>query len=93
VGASYFVYYRVDPACAADGRARVDDLLARLARSTGVRGRLLRKCGEPLLWMEVYEAVGDQPGFEAALARAGEEVGIETLLAAGAQRKVECFRP
>lgn len=88
---SYYVYYRVESGTEADGRARVRELLARVERGAGVRGRWLRKRDEPLLWMEVYEAVTDAAAFEAALSHACEASGIEAVLAPGSQRKVERF--
>ena len=88
----YYVYYRVRPGCEADARARVRELLAAVARSTGVSGRLLSKRDEPNLWMEVYADVPQQAGFEALLDEVASQVGIATVLLPGSVRKVECFR-
>ena len=92
MSAAYYVYYRVQPQHDADAHARVQALFARVAAGCGIAGRLLRKRGEPDLWMEVYEAVADEAGFESALARAGSEVRIDEVLVPGSPRKVECFR-
>jgi hypothetical protein len=56
-----------------------------------VQGRLLRKRGEPTLWMEVYEGVLDGAAFETALAQAAAHEGIDALLRPGSSRKIECF--
>jgi hypothetical protein len=88
---SYYVYYRVAPQRATLARERVGALLAFVARATGVTGRLLSKRGEPHLWMEVYEPVPEAASFAPALARGVRELGIEEVLAPGAQRRQECF--
>lgn len=66
-----YVWYRVerdDPETEQIARS----LLARLACRSGVRARLMRKAGEPRLWMEVYEGVSDPARFAAALENALE---------------------
>ena len=88
---SYFIYYRVAPGRESDARERVEQLQASLQRTTGVRGRLMIKRGEPNLWMEVYEGVRDSSDFERALEFALSEPGFDSLLADGSQRRVECF--
>lgn len=68
-----YVWYRVerdDPETEQIARS----MLARLVCRSGVRGRLMRKVGEPHLWMEVYEGVSDPARFTAAL-----ENVLETL--------------
>lgn len=87
----YYIYYRVDPARAAVAEARVRELQTALDCRTGVAGRLLKKRGEPHLWMEVYEEVEDPARFEETLAQLVEEKGLRALLAPGAERRVECF--
>ena len=88
---SYFIYYRVAPGRESAAREHVDRLQASVHRATGVRGRLMTKRGEPNLWMEVYEAVRDSPGFERALELALSESELDSLLAVGSWRSVECF--
>lgn len=88
---AYYIYYRVDPARAAMAEARVRELQMALDCRTGVAGRLLKKRGEPHLWMEVYEEVEDPARFEETLARLVEEKGLRDLLAPGSERRVECF--
>jgi hypothetical protein len=90
-GPSYFIYYRVAAGRESRARKQVERLQAGLDRCTGVRGRLMTKRGEPNLWMEVYEAVGDPASFERALELALSENEFDSLLAAGSRRRVECF--
>ena len=70
-----YVWYRVS-VDDHDTGATVRSMMARLACRTGVAGRLLRKAGEPCLWMEVYEGVSDVAGFARHLAQAVEEYDL-----------------
>jgi hypothetical protein len=88
---SYYIYYRVDPARVAEAARRVQRLIAEVGAATGVRGRVLRKRGEPLLWMEIYENVGDDAAFERALSEAAAATAFQDVLLAGSRRHVECF--
>jgi len=88
---SYYIYYRVDPARAAAARARVQKLLDTVARASGIAGRLLKKRGEPALWMEVYENVSNEAKFEWELAQAVGELNATEFLQPGTGRHVECF--
>jgi hypothetical protein len=88
---AYYVYYRIEPQREADARQRVQSLLAQVAQECGVTGRVLVKCHEPNLWMEVYESVDDAARFDAVLDRAVAATRVSEVLAAGAARKVECF--
>ncbi|HEX9180906.1 MAG TPA: DUF4936 family protein [Burkholderiales bacterium] len=90
---AYYIYYRVEAARAEELEARVRALQAALCDETGVRGRLMRKRGEPLLWMEVYEGVPDAEGFERTLDRLAREHGVADALQPGSQRRTECFLP
>jgi hypothetical protein len=92
VSLAYYVYYRIAPQNEAQARQRVQSLLAQVARHCGVAGRLLAKCDEPNMWMEVYEGVQDRHSFEDVLERAAAGTRIGEVLAEGAARKVECFR-
>lgn len=62
-----------------------------IAERSGVRGRLLRKRGEPDLWMEVYESVADAERFECALAEAIETHKLASLVRPDTVRMTECF--
>jgi hypothetical protein len=89
---SYYIYYRVAPARAAQADAAARKLLQRVQDVTGVAGTLKRKRGEDQLWMEIYERVSDEAAFEWALAEAFEASGLRTCLQADSQRHTECFR-
>ncbi len=88
---SYYIYYRVDPAQAAAAGPRIKQLLATLKKTTGSAGRLLKKRGEPGLWMEVYENVTDEAKFEWELAEAVNRLKVTEFLQPGTPRRVECF--
>jgi hypothetical protein len=90
-GGRLFVYYRVRNEAAAEAARRVDALFAALAATGMPRGRLMRRCDEPLLWMEAYDPV-DDPGLLATrLEATAAELGFAALLVPGSARKVECF--
>ncbi len=74
---SYYVYYRVDASRAAAVQEAVRGLLRDMESITGVRGRLMRRRDDPSPGMEVYEDVGDEQGFEAALAQRAAPLGLE----------------
>ena len=88
---SYFIYYRVAPGREPFAEQQTLRLQGQLSASLGARCRLMRKRGEPDLWMEVYEAVGNAVAFERALAEGVRELELEELLAPGSRRHVECF--
>lgn len=90
-GFACYIYYRVDAACAAELEPRVRAMQADVQRLTGIAGRLMKKRGEPLLWMEVYEGIDDAPHFESTLARLVESYGLSTGLQPGTARKTETF--
>jgi len=66
-------------------------MIEQLHADTGVRGRLLTKCDESTLWMEVYDSVPDAGRFERALASALAAAEIERFIVPGSARKTECF--
>ena len=88
---SYYIYYRVDPARSAAAEKAVRELLAAMRNATGVAGRLMRKRGEPNLWMEVYEGVADDAAFERELADAAGRLEFGDFLQPGSGRRIECF--
>jgi hypothetical protein len=88
---SYYIYYRV---AASDGerlQAIVTRMHAGLEASTGIAGRLLRRCDDAQTWMEIYEDVQDTAQFEGALADAVTHHKLEALLQS--TRVVERFVP
>lgn len=88
---SFYIYYRIDFARAAECERRIGDLFAAMRKVTGVSGRLMRKRGESNLWMEVYPDVTDDAKFEWDLAEAAGRLNISEFLLPGAPRHVECF--
>jgi Domain of unknown function (DUF4936) len=88
---SYYIYYRVDPARADAARERIDRLLDDIRAATGIAGRLLKKRGEPLLWMEVYGDVADEARFERELAAVVTRLDAAGILQPGGGRHIECF--
>ena len=81
---NYYVYYRIAPDEAAALRPKVDALFAAIERQFGVRGRWMRRRDDAGTYMEVYEGVKDEAGFEALLEREGAKLGVP--------RKVERFQ-
>jgi len=90
VSRSVYVYYKSAAPMPAV-RAAVSAMQATLERTTGVRGRLLRRADGDGTWMEIYENVGEPERFERALETAAAEARLEALLAPGAARHVERF--
>jgi len=90
---AFYIYYRVDPKQSDEMRRRLAGLFGDLRARCGVTGRLMTKRGEPLLWMEVYEGIGDADRFEAELAAAVAKHALEACLLQGSARKLECFEP
>ena len=88
---SYYIYYRIDPAQAEAASLRIEQLLDAVRNTTGIPGRLLKKRGEPGLWMEVYENVADGPQFEWELADAAARLKVGEFVLPGTPRHVECF--
>ena len=80
---NYYVYYKVSPAALEQVRPRVQDLFRRAKLDFGVTGRWMRRRDDPSTYMEVYEGVKDETGFEALLEREGAKLGVS--------RKVERF--
>lgn len=88
---SYYVYYRVNPDRAVAARERVLRALEAIAAGTGVVGRLMKKRGEPNLWMEVYENVADCAEFERRLAKVFGQSLLAEYLQPDTRRHLECF--
>jgi len=88
---SYYIYYRVDPAKTAVSEPRIRALLKDVRKATGISGRLMKKRGEPNLWMEVYENVAEEAKFEWELATAVDHLKVQELLAPGTPRHIEIF--
>ena len=86
----FYVYYKVGPAAAAELAPKVRSLQRQLAAGHGVATALKRRPGEQnglQTWMEVYS--GAPAGFDAVLALAVGDSGIEALAEGG--RHTEIF--
>ena len=88
---SYYIYYRVNAEKAEECEPRIRELIAAVEKATGIRGRLLKKRGEPLLWMEVYENVSDEAHFEWELADIADHFKVKEYLETDTTRHCECF--
>lgn len=80
---NYYVYYRVDAGRAGRLRIEIENLMEKIQKETGIRGRWMRRRDEPATYMEVYEGVSDDRAFDALLERESATLGLE--------RKVERF--
>lgn len=88
---SYYIYYRIEERHGAELETRIRNMQADLRTRTGIPGRLLKKRGDPLVWMEVYEDVSDSAALERTLAELVEKYGINECLTPGSARMTECF--
>ena len=64
---NYYVYYKVDVSRLPEVRARVERLFQSVEKACGIRGRWMRRRDDAATYMEVYEDVRDEAGFEKAL--------------------------
>jgi Domain of unknown function (DUF4936) len=80
---NYYVYYKVEPGRVGELQRSVQILFSVVEKRFGVHGRLMRRRDDPTTYMEVYEDVKDERGFEALLEREGAKLGV--------QRKLERF--
>lgn len=85
---NYYVWYRVERD-EAETETLIRAMMARVGCRARVSGRLLRKRGEPRLWMEVYEGVPDGLDFERLLAQKADEFDLGMFI--DGARRVECF--
>lgn len=86
-----YVYYRVRADAQAQAARAVADILSHLRGTTGVQGRWMHKLHEPLLWMEIYEDIGDPRPFADSLAKAVHASHIDAALQPDSARKEEYF--
>lgn len=85
-----YVWYRVER----DDRETetlVRAMMARLACRSGVAGELLKKQGEPRLWLEVYRDVADATGFQRLMAQKVDEFDLDMFI--DGPRRLELFQP
>ena len=81
---NYYVYYKVPTDRLAEATVAVQALFKAVLLHSNVRGRWMRRRDDPTTYMEVYEGVKDEAGFEELLKREG---GVLLSL----PRKVERF--
>jgi hypothetical protein len=74
---SYYVYYRIAPERAAGLRKDVERIFDLIEKSTGVRGRWMRRRDDPGTYLEIYENIADGAAFEALLEREAAGLGLE----------------
>lgn len=84
-----YVYYRLDPRHADEAEPPIRGLMTQIAR-TGVTAQLLKKCDEPLLWMESYDGIADLENFLRTLSAVVEEHDVGVFF--NGERHIECFR-
>lgn len=87
----YYVYYKVSSDRVPDYIPVVIAMQSDVYRLTGVRGRLKKKSGDELTWMEIYEGVHQRLLFEATLADCVTRFGVEKYQLDGSVRKNEIF--
>jgi hypothetical protein len=80
---NYYVYYKVPPERLGEIALAVQLLFQTVKQKFSVHGRWMRRRDDVTTYMEVYEGVRDEPGFEDLLEREGALFGL--------QRKVERF--
>ena len=80
---NYYVYYKLKPEQVEGFRRSVKELFVLVEKRHGIQGRWMRRRDDPATYMEVYEGVKDEAGFEALLEREGAKLGV--------QRKLERF--
>ena len=85
------IYYRIAAPQAAAAREAIHKALRTLEQRTGVVGRLFEGEDEPLLWMEVYENVGDRERFLQMLEDLLPGHRFARFLAPGSERRIERF--
>ena len=89
---SCYVYYRVAASCADDAAAAARGRAEALQESTGVSARLMKKVGESLLWMEVYDGILETELFLSSMQVSLEQAGLNNYLQAGSERHIEMFQ-
>lgn len=88
----WYVYYKLPRAELAPTLMHVRAMLASLATTTSVQGRLLQRAeagAESVTLMEQYERVADPDGFACELARAVGDSGLPAHIVT--QRHIERF--
>lgn len=90
-GSAFYVYYRVGNPGSPEWHQRAQAFVRDVGAAGGVVATLLVRRGDAALWMETYEGVTDPEAFAALLAERVARWKMNELLAAGAERRSECF--
>ncbi len=88
---NYYVYYKADLARREALQRAVAELFDAVKKETGLAGRWMHRRDDPATYMEVFEGVRDEAGFEALLARESARLEFTQYLQAGGTRRVERF--
>ena len=86
-----YVYYRVSESHATEASIAAQRITELMRERAGVSARLMKKVGEPLLWMEVYEGVCATDDFLSTLRTCADQVNLQHCLQADSARHVEIF--
>ncbi len=86
-----YVYYRVSEPHVADASVAAQRITELMREGAGVSARLMKKLGEPLLWMEVYENIHDTDAFLTTLQAGLEQIEFEHCLQVDSMRHIEIF--
>ena len=89
---SCFVYYRVLPDHVAEASMAARQMVEQMRAVTGVNGQLMTKVNEPLLWMEIYDDIGDQAAFLSAMQECVAQTKLGSWLQGERQRHTEIFQ-
>lgn len=84
-----YVYYRLDARHADEAETSIRALMARITCRAGVTAQLMKKCDDPLLWMESYGEIADRENFLREFSAVADEYHIEMFI--DGERHVECF--
>lgn len=83
-----YVYYRIDSGHEHEAEISIRAVMARMTHA-GVGAELLKKCDEPLLWMESYAGIVDKEAFLRELSRLADEYDVNVFI--DGERHLECF--
>lgn len=89
---SCFIYYRVLPDHVAEASDAARNMVEQIRLRTGIDGQLMTKVNEPLLWMEVYEDIGDEAAFLSTMRECVAQSNLCAWLQGERQRQTEIFQ-
>ena len=89
---SCYIYYRVPEPHIAEASNAALRLIALMRDATGISSRIMKKVGDPLLWMEVYEGIDEADTFTLSMQNCLSQSGLEQFLEPDFTRHVEMFQ-